>query len=139
MEVLLQRHNCSKKTRLSLPTSTSNSLNISKTDTKIIPSTNLLDSNNNNGNSKRLTINIANAQDLFTVTPLTRVTPTLTTTADGLSSSNVPMITIHILPEFAQALLNSASVDRAKLTEFLQQAAVAGDSSTPSESMNSTS
>jgi len=56
------------------------------------------------------------------------------------------MITIHILPEVAQALLGSTSVDRAKLAELLQQANTVNLSSTTtnnnhhhtSDSMNST-
>jgi len=144
LEMLLHRHACTK-TRLPITTTNPTTLNISKTDLKSIPTTTLLDSNNNNGNNKRVTINFTNAQDLLAVAPLTRITPTLTTT-DG-SSSNVPMITIHIIPEVAQALLGSSSVDRAKLVELLQQAsannssltATISDSMTTNTSTNSTS
>jgi len=127
----LHRHPCTKA-RLPITTTNANTFNISKTDFKSIPTTTLLDSNNNNGNNKRVTINFTNAQDLLAVAPLTRITPTLTTT-DG-SSSNVPMITIHIIPEVAQALLGSTSVDRAKLAELLQQAHVNNSSSTATTS-----
>ncbi|CAF0977429.1 unnamed protein product [Rotaria sordida] len=135
LEVLLHRHVCTKKTRLPIttttPTTSVNNLNISKSGMKTIPTTTLLDSNNNNGNSKRVTINFTNAQDLLAIAPLTRLTPTLTTT-DGTSpsSSSVPMITIHIIPEVAQALLGSTSVDKAKLAELLQQASANNSSST---------
>jgi translation elongation factor EF-G len=101
---------------------------------KTIPTATLLDSNNNNGNNKRVTINFTNAQDLLAVAPLTRITPTLTTTDGSSSSSNIPMITIHIIPEVAQALLGSTSVDRAKLAELLQQAHVNNSSSTATTS-----
>jgi translation elongation factor EF-G len=100
---------------------------------KQISTTTLLDSNNNNGNNKRVTINFTNAQDLLAIAPLTRITPTLTT--DG-SSSSVPMITIHIIPEVAQALLGSTSVDKAKLAELLQQAAANNAATTDSMTMN---
>ena len=121
LEVLLHRHACVKKPHL--PVTTANNLNISKTDVKTIPTTStLLDSN------KRVTINFTNAQDLFGVSPLTRATST--GDASSPSSSNVPMITIHILPEVAQALLGSTSVDKAKLAELLQQANAANSSST---------
>jgi hypothetical protein len=127
LEILLHRHVCTKTTRLPITTT-----NISKTDIKSIP----IDSNNNNGNNKRVTINFTNAQDLLAVAPLTRIT-----TTDASSSSTVPMITIHIIPEVAQALLGSTSVDKAKLAELLQQANSSStttitDSNT---SMNSTS
>jgi hypothetical protein len=92
---------------------TANTLNISKTDVKTIPANTLLDQHNN----KRVTINFTNAQDLFSVAPLTRTT----NDASASSSSTVPMITIHIIPEVAQALLGSTSVDKAKLAELLQQ------------------
>ncbi|CAF4686906.1 unnamed protein product, partial [Rotaria magnacalcarata] len=46
-------------------------LNITKSDIKTIPTTTLLDSNNNSGNSKRVTINFTNAQDLLAIAPLT--------------------------------------------------------------------
>ncbi|CAF5121852.1 unnamed protein product, partial [Rotaria socialis] len=49
---------------------TSNTLNISKADFKTIPTTALLDSNN----TKRVTINLTNAQDLFGNASLTRTT-----------------------------------------------------------------
>jgi hypothetical protein len=110
---------------------------MSKTDFKSIPTTTLLDSNNN-GNNKRVTINFTNAQDLLAVAPLTRIT---TTAADG-SSSTVPMITIHIIPEVAQALLGSTTVDKAKLAELIQQANANNSSTTTTSSdttMNSTS
>ncbi|CAF0926938.1 unnamed protein product [Adineta steineri] len=126
LEILLHRHPCLKKPHLP----TTNNLNISKTDVKSIPTTTLLDSNN----SKRVTINFTNAQDLFTVSPLTR-----TTDASSSSSSSVPMITIHILPEVAQALLGSTSVDKAKLAELLQQANANTSSATDSMSTNNTS
>ncbi|CAF0826629.1 unnamed protein product [Adineta steineri] len=122
LEVLLHRHPCTKKIRL--PITTANTMNISKNDLKSISTATLLDSNNNNGNNKRVTINFTNAQDLLAVAPLTRITPTITTTDGSSSSSNVPMITIHIIPEVAQALLGSTSVDKAKLAELLQQAAL---------------
>ncbi|CAF3795924.1 unnamed protein product [Rotaria sp. Silwood1] len=131
LEILLHRHVCTKKTRLPITTTTPvNSLNIPKSDIKTISTTTLLDSNNNNGNSKRVTINFTNAQDLLAIAPLTRLTPTITTT-DGTSSSSstVPMITIHIIPEVAQALLGSTSVDKAKLAELLQQANATNSSS----------
>ena len=120
LEKILQQQITAKKTRSSLGSTTGNPVNISKTDVRTIPTSTLLDAN---GNEKRVTINITNAQDLFSVGPLTRVTPTLTTT-DGLStsSSTVPMITIHIIPEMAQALFGSATVDKKKLVELLQQA-----------------
>jgi hypothetical protein len=133
LEILLHRHPCTKKLRLPITTTNANTLNISRTDMKTIPTATLLDSNNNNGNNKRVTINFTNAQDLLAVAPLTRITPTLTTT-DGSSSSNIPMITIHIIPEVAQALLGSTSVDRAKLAELLQQAHVNNSSSTATTS-----
>jgi hypothetical protein len=102
---------------------------------KTIPTTTLLDSNN----TKRVTINFSNAQDLYAVAPLTRVTSTTDTPS---SSSNVPMITIHIIPEVAQALLGSTSVDKVKLAELIQQAN-ANNSATnnhfTTDSMNSTS
>ncbi len=115
LEILLHRHVCTK-TRLPITTTG----NISKTDIRSIP----IDSNN-----KRVTINFTNAQDLLAVAPLTR----LTTTDGSSSSSSVPMITIHIIPEVAQALLGSTSVDKAKLAELLQQANV---NNLSSESMN---
>ena len=115
LEMILHRHPCTKKIRLPVTTAT-NMLHISKPEIKSYPATAILDSNNN---GKRVTINFTNAQDLLAVAPLTRITPTLTTT-DG-SSSGVPMITIHIIPEVAQALLGSTSVDKAKLAELLQQ------------------
>ncbi|CAF2512516.1 unnamed protein product [Rotaria sp. Silwood2] len=111
LEILLHRHACLKNSHISMTQTTSNNLNLSKTDVKIIPTT---DSNN----SKRVTINLTNAQDLFTNTSLTR----LTTTTDPSSSGTVPMITIHILPEVAQALLGSTSIDKNKLADLLQQA-----------------
>jgi hypothetical protein len=54
------------------------------------------------------------------------------------------MITIHIIPEVAQALLNSTSVDKAKLAELLQQANTAhnhitSDAMSTNTSTNSTS
>jgi len=130
LENLLHRHVCTK-TRLPITTTGGTTLNISKT----FPTTTLLDSNNNNGNNKRVTINFTNAQDLLAVAPLTRIT---TTDGSSSSSSSVPMITIHIIPEVAQALLGSASVDRAKLIELLQQANMNNSSSTTtiSDSMN---
>ena len=65
----------------------------------------------------------------------------MTTTDGSSSSSGVPMITIHIIPEVAQALLGSTSVDKAKLVELLQQASANNSSSTPDSntSTNSTS
>ncbi len=134
LETLLHRHPCTKA-RLPITTTNANTFNISKTDFKSIPTTTLLDSNNNNGNNKRVTINFTNAQDLLAVAPLTRIT----TTDGSSSSSGVPMITIHIIPEVAQALLGSTSVDKAKLAELLQQANMNNSSSTTiSDSMNST-
>lgn len=122
LDVLLQRHLCTKKNRFPLTSATANPLSITKTDIKTIPTATLLDPNNN-GNSKQVTINIANAQDLFSVGSIPRVTQTLTTT-NGVSSAStaaVPMITIHILPEVAQALLGSTTFDQAKLAALLQQ------------------
>jgi hypothetical protein len=46
------------------------------------------------------------------------------------------MITIHIIPEVAQALLGSTSVDKAKLAELLQQAAANNAATTDSMTMN---
>ncbi|CAF0916299.1 unnamed protein product [Rotaria sp. Silwood1] len=114
LEILLHRHACLKKSHISMTQTTSNNLNLSKTDVTTIPTT---DPNN----SKRVTINLTNAQDLFTNASLTRLTTT-TTTTDASSSTTVPMITIHILPEVAQALLGSTSVDKNKLADLLQQA-----------------
>lgn len=123
LEVLLHRHPCTKKGgRLPIATTTNNNVHLSKS----IPVGSLLDSNNNS-NSKRVTINFANAQDLFAMAPLTRGTGNLITT-DGSSSSGMPMITIHIIPEVAQALLGSTTVDKAKLAELLQQASVGNSS-----------
>jgi len=125
LEILLHRHACTK-TRLPITTTTGNT---SKTDIRSIP----MDSNN-----KRVTINFTNAQDLLAVAPLTRIT----TTDGSSSSSSVPMITIHIIPEVAQALLGSTSVDKAKLAELLQQAGVnnlSSDSMNINTSTNSTS
>ncbi|CAF1161228.1 unnamed protein product [Adineta ricciae] len=142
LEAILLRHPCAKKTRLPITTTTANTINLSKPELKVFPTATLLDSNNN-GNNKRVTINFTNAQDLLAVAPLTRITPTLTTT-DG-SSSTVPMITIHIIPEVAQALLGSSTVDKNKLVELLQQANVnannssaTSDSTTINTSSNST-
>jgi len=86
-----------------------------------------------------VTLNLTNAQNLLAVTPLTRI---MTTDGSTTSPSSTPMITIHITPEVAQALLNSASVDKTKLAELLQQStttttAQATTDSNPS--MNSTS
>ncbi|UJR30637.1 hypothetical protein I4U23_018161 [Adineta vaga] len=121
LELLLHRHACLKKPHLS----TASNFNLSKTDVKTIPATSMLDPNN----SKRVTINFTNAHDLFTVSPLTRVTSNTDPTPSS-STSSVPMITIHILPEVAQALLGSTSVDKAKLAELLQQANTVNSSST---------
>lgn len=131
LEILLHRHACTKA-RLPI-TTTGNSLNISKTDLKTIPTTTttLLDSNNNSGNNKRVTINFTNAQDLLAVAPLSRITTD--------NSSGAPMITIHIVPEVAQALLGSTSVDKAKLAEFLQQATANNSSSSSTTTINPTS
>lgn len=87
-----------------------------KADLKTMPTSALLDPNN----ARRVTINFSSAQDLFTVAPLTRSN----STTDGLSASGstVPMITIHIIPEVAQALLGSTTVDKTRLVELLQQA-----------------
>jgi translation elongation factor EF-G len=115
-----------------------NTINISKADLKTIQSTTLDSNNNTNGNNKRVTINFTNAQDLLACAPLTRIT----TASDGSSSSStVPMITIHIIPEVAQALLGSTTVDKAKLAELLQQASVNNASTTISSdnTTNSTS
>ena len=74
--------------------------------------------------------------------PLTRGTSTTDTPS---SSSQVPMITIHILPEVAQALLGSTSVDKAKLAELIQQAnannyaSQTANNHASTDSMNSTS
>ncbi|CAF0977312.1 unnamed protein product [Rotaria sordida] len=115
LELLLHRHTCLKKSHIpSITQTTSNNFNLTKTDVQTIPTT---DSNN----SKRVTINLTNAQDLFTNPSLTRITTTTTNDASS-SSTTVPMITIHILPEVAQALLGSTSVDRNKLADLIQQA-----------------
>jgi len=127
LEILLHRHACLRKPHL--PITTANNLNLTKADVKTIPTTStLLDSNN----SKRVTINFTNAQDLFAVAPLTRVPSTTdaSSSPSSASSSTVPMITIHIIPEVAQALLGSTSVDKAKLAELLQQANATNNSST---------
>lgn len=130
LEVLLQRHLCLKKTRSSLPTSTTaSSLNVSRTDLKSIPATSLLDPNNNNnhGNSKPVIINIANAQELFAVGSFARANLTNGVLSTS-SSAGVPIITLHLGPELAQALFGSSSVDKTKLAELLQQPAVAATS-----------
>lgn len=113
LEILLTHHACLRKSHLP----TTNSLNLSKNDIKTIPINPLLDPNN----SKRVTINLTNAQDLFALAPLTRSTSN-TDNSSASSSSTVPMITIHIIPEVAQALIDSTSVDKTKLAELLQQA-----------------
>jgi len=109
-----------------------NNLNLTKTDVKTIPTNTLLDPNN----TKRVTINFSNAQDLFTLGSLTRTNST--TDNSSASSSSVPMITIHIIPEVAQALLGSTTVDKAKLAELLQQANTINLTSTTTDSTNST-
>lgn len=130
MEILLHRHACLRKSHL--PITTANNLNLTKTDVKTIPTTStLLDPNN----SKRVTINFTNAQDLFAVAPLTRVSST-TDASSPTSSTTVPMITIHIIPEVAQALLGSTSVDKVKLAELLQQATATNNSSTTTTTNN---
>lgn len=132
LEVLLQRHICSKKTRSSLPTSTTaSSLNMSKTELKSIPATSLLDpnnNNNNNGNSKPVIINIANGQELFAVGSFTRANLTNGVLATN-SSTGVPILTLHLGPELAQALFSSSSIDKTKLAELIQQSTVASSSS----------
>lgn len=116
LEYLMHRHPCTRKS--SLPIVTTNTHHIAKTDLKTIPGTmNTVDSANNTINTKRVTINFTNPQDFLAVAPLTRVS----STAES-PSANVPVITIHILPEVAQALLGSTTFDRAKLVELLQQA-----------------
>jgi hypothetical protein len=122
LELLLNRHSCLNKTHLP----------ITKTDLKTIPTTTLLDPNN----AKRVTINFSNAQDLFTVAPLTRSSST-NDNSSASSSTTVPMITIHIIPEVAQALLGSTTVDKNKLAELLQQANTINITST-TDSTNST-
>jgi len=117
LELLLQRHLCVKKTRFTLPTSSM------KTDLKNVSTSSLFDTTNNNVNSKRVTINIANAQDLFTVSSLPRTNSTNESLTSN-SSSGGPMITIHIPPEFAQAIFGSASVDKTRLADLLQQSSV---------------
>ncbi len=103
---------------------------------KTISTNTLLDPNN----SKRVTINFTNAQDLFSVAPLTRATSTTTTdTSTASSSSTVPMITIHIIPEVAQALLGSTSVDKTRLAELLQQANAINITSTTTNNNHLTS
>lgn len=83
-----------------------------------------------------MTINFSNAQDLFTVAPLARSNST--TDASLASASSVPMITIHIAPEVAQALLGSTTVDKSRLAELLQQAnAINLTSSATTDSTNS--
>lgn len=148
LEMLLHRHACARKTRFPVTTTATslNNVNITKSEIKTIPATALLDSNNNNGNSKRVTINFTNPQDLLALAPLTRITPTLTTTDGSSPTTSVPMITIHIIPEVAQALLGSTSVDKAKLAELLQQASAnntssntISDSAATNTSTNSTS
>ena len=129
LEILLHRHACTKATRLPITTNNINTLNQSKTDFKSIPTTNTLLDSTNNANNKRVTINFTNAQDLLAVAPLTRIT---TTANDG--SSSVPMITIHIIPEVAQALLGSTTLDRVKLAELLQQASMNNSLTTASSS-----
>jgi len=117
---------------------TANTLNISKTDVKTIPANTLLDPHNN----KRVTINFTNAQDLFAVAPLTRTTndaSSSSASSSSSSSSTVPMITIHIIPEVAQALLGSTSVDKAKLAELLQQANTINITSTTTNNNHLTS
>jgi len=114
LEILLTHHACLRKNHLP----TTNSLNLSKNDIKAIPINPLLDPNN----SKRVTINLTNAQDLFALAPLARSASN--TDNSSASSSTVPMITIHIIPEVAQALIDSTSVDKTKLAELLQQANV---------------
>ena len=134
LELLLNRHVCTRKVRLPITTTNPNTLNIPRSETKTIPVTTLLDPNNNTGSSKRVTINVTNAQDLLAIAPLSRITSTTATTStvDGSSSSTsmVPMITIHIIPEVAHALFGSTSVDKSKLVELLQQANVNNSSST---------
>ncbi len=102
---------------------------------KTISTNTLLDPNN----SKRVTINFTNAQDLFSVAPLTRATSTTTDTSTASSSSTVPMITIHIIPEVAQALLGSTSVDKTRLAELLQQANAINITSTTTNNNHLTS
>ena len=106
---------------------TANNFNLAKNDLKTIPAaTSLFDTINNSNHTKRVTINFSNAQDLLAVAPMSR----MSSVSDGSSgSSSAPMITIHILPEVAQALLGSTSVDRVKLAELLQQASAANASS----------
>jgi len=134
LEILLNRHPCLKRTHLPITNPTSNTLNISKTDVKTIPTNTLLDPNN----SKRVTINFTNAQDLFAVAPLTRTTSTNdgSSASSSASSSTVPMITIHIIPEVAQALLGSTTVDKTKLAELLQQASTINLTSTTTTNNN---
>lgn len=102
---------------------------------KTIPTTTtLLDPVNNPMNAKRVTINFANQQDLLAVASGSRVT-----SANEVQMSTTPMITIHILPEVAQALLNSTSVDRTKLVELLQQASANNPSQSSTVMMNNIS
>lgn len=142
LELLLSRHNCLKKPQSTMPNITSNTLNISKADVKTISTASLLDPNN----AKRVTINLANAQDLFTNASSSS---SAAAAATGTTGPAVSMITIHILPEVAQAILGSTSVDRNKLADLLQQANAANafvttnhntlDSISTTTSMNGTS
>ena len=111
-----------------------NNLNLIKTDLRTIPTSALLDHNT----ARRVTINLSNAQDLFTVAPLTRTNSTMD--ASSASGSTMPMITIHIIPEVAQALLGSTTVDKTRLVELLQQANSINltSSSATTDSTNST-
>lgn len=137
LEQLLTRHACVSKTHLPIANTTVNNLNLIKTDLKTIPTSALLDPNT----PKRVTINLSNAQDLFTVAPLTRSNST--TDGSSASASTVPMITIHIIPEVAQALLGSTTVDKTRLVELLQQAnainlTTSSSTTTTMDSTNST-
>ncbi|CAF0769812.1 unnamed protein product [Didymodactylos carnosus] len=153
LESILQRHlsQCTKKLKISTPTTNNitntNSLNHSNiltnkeirndeikshyqsqhhilTTVNQTPSTISIDNNNNNGKNSAVTINLANINpnDLFTLNSSRTVTvPATTSTNTG--DVSIPMITIHIGPEFAQALLqmqqNAVSVEqKSKLTEL---------------------
>ncbi|CAF1292329.1 unnamed protein product [Adineta ricciae] len=101
LESLLHRHACLRKAHLP----TVNNLNLTKNDVKTLSTSNVLDPNNMS------------------------TTDTLPSSSATTTSTGVPMITIHILPEVAQALLGSTSLDKAKLAELLQQANTPNSSS----------
>lgn len=136
LEHLLHRHPCTRKSSLPITT-----MNNGKIDLKTMPTTSAFtDGTTNPINTKRVTINFSNPNDLLAVAaPLARSNSIGGETVVG-TTSNVPMITIHIVPEIAQALLGSTSLDRTKLIELLQQATATATttSNTSSTSTNST-